>query len=639
MKVIAGDSVSKDSEIVVKQNNEVKFVNIEDLFIKTEKNILDKKYYFPENLDTLSIDENGKVDWYRIKYIMKHKTNKKMYNIQATNQWSVKTTEDHSLIGYINKNRKLKNEKWFINVKPTEIGKRIKTILSLKYIPRKIIKSKNYPKELYQFMGLFIGNGSFNIKRSNNKNYMLSLSSGDILEQVEKVITPLTEMGYVDKCYYSKNGFDIKIKGKIIEIMEDFRDDRKKIVPKWLRLETEKNISYFISGIYESDGSISKRGNTYIITFTSIRKDFIKDVQKLLWFIGIPSGICKENNTNKYLGKDSGTYSIRLNIRENYLFKQKIKFITNRKQTRLDKVEISKRKTVVIGKDFDTVNGLKVKEIEYNDYVYDIEVEKIHNFFANGILVHNTDSIFVDLNEQNFFKLMKKSRVLEKEINESFDDFVGQFGLKKHFFSIKLEKICKTILFVPKKGTGVAKKRYAYLPYWIEGKSDTEIVYSGFQNKRCDSSKLAKSFQRFVIKQILEEKSSTVIPLTKMVRKGIINGDIKPIEYSIPSGYGRNLKEYKSVPIGIRAAEFSNLNYGTHLQKGDRFLWCYTKGKSDVVAFKDEFPDVEVNKEEMLRRTLSGTLENIFKAIGLDYFKHCPNKITQKNTLLNYVIK
>lgn len=37
----------------------------------------------------------------------------------------------------------------------------------------------------------------------------------------------------------------------------------------------------------------------------------------------------------------------------------------------------------------------RVEEIPYDGYVYDLEVEGTHRFFANGILVHNTDSLFL----------------------------------------------------------------------------------------------------------------------------------------------------------------------------------------------------------------------------------------------------
>ena len=41
----------------------------------------------------------------------------------------------------------------------------------------------------------------------------------------------------------------------------------------------------------------------------------------------------------------------------------------------------------------------KIEEIEYNDYVYDLCVPETQNFYANDILVHNTDSLFISIGE------------------------------------------------------------------------------------------------------------------------------------------------------------------------------------------------------------------------------------------------
>lgn len=250
----------------------------------------------------------------------------------------------------------------------------------------------------------------------------------------------------------------------------------------------------------------------------------------------------------------------------------------------------------------------------------------------------DTDSIFIDFGDKNLFSVMKKSRELEQEINNSFDDFVSNFGIKEHFFSIKLEKVCKSILFVPKNGKGTAKKRYAYIPFWQEGKTSTDIVYSGFAAKRSDNSKLAKNFQKFVIKQILTDKLENIVPLTKMIKFGIENKLFEDNYIGLPGGYNKNIKDYKSLTISVRAAEISNKNFGTNFKKGDRFFWIYTNGKTDVVAFEEKLPEgIEINKKEMVRRNLTGPLTNIYKAINIDYYKHFPKKQIQKNTLKNYV--
>jgi DNA polymerase elongation subunit (family B) len=247
------------------------------------------------------------------------------------------------------------------------------------------------------------------------------------------------------------------------------------------------------------------------------------------------------------------------------------------------------------------------------------------------VIFSDTDSIGVDFEDENLFSVMKKSKDLEQKINNSFDGFVKQYNIKNHFFSIKLEKICKAILFVPRRGTGTAKKRYAYLPFWVDGKKEVDITYMGFQNKRCDNSKLAKSFQKLVIKSILTGKSGTIVPLTKMVREGIVNGDFNDDIIGIPGGYNRTLDKYKSIPISVKSAENSNRLFGTHYAHGDRFLWLYVNLEEKTLAFEKSLPTgVKINTEETIRRTLTGPLENIFKAVGYDWFELFPKPVKEK---------
>ena len=71
-------------------------------------------YSFLENINSLTIDKNGKSIFKPIKYVMRHKTNKTIYRVHFTNYWYIDVTEDHSLIGYINKS---KNNYFFLQKK------------------------------------------------------------------------------------------------------------------------------------------------------------------------------------------------------------------------------------------------------------------------------------------------------------------------------------------------------------------------------------------------------------------------------------------------------------------------------------------------------------------------------------------
>ncbi len=554
-RVIAGDSVTRESIIPVQNElGEISFQTIESLYITTISINGEKEYYIPYNLKTLSVDKDGKVSWNKIKSVMRHTTTKKIYNVSISNKWSVNVTEDHSLMGYANvvQMKKLKLPSNFIETKPTEIGKPIKSIASLKYIPRTNISSKNYPKELYEFMGLFIGDGSFELNKSGTNCYCVALSAGkDSIEISNKILTPLQTMGYISRFYIRENGYDIRIYGNnITAIMDEFRIERNKIIPKWIEYESLENISSFLRGLFESDGSISKRNRTYIITFTNIRENFINKIQELLWYVGIPSGICVENNTNKYKGIDSNTYTLRLNIRNNMNYKNSIGFITERKQELINDIISGNRKGSIEDKDFDVVNHLKVSQIEYDNYVYDLEVENIHTFFANGILVHNTDSSFLLPLSDDSLPIDK----LVELINKSFDEFSKSLGMPTHRFNIELDKVFSPIIM-----SDVKKRYVGYIT-----KNGKKIYKSvGFESVRRDAAPITEMMQEDVFKLILNGANRKVIE--KYIEQ--LYKDIESKKYpmemlGLPKGFSKDFNKFKVKSQWITGVEYANKSLG-----------------------------------------------------------------------------
>jgi len=79
---------------------------------------------------------------------------------------------------------------------------------------------------------------------------------------------------------------------------------------------------------------------------------------------------------------------------------------------------------------------------------------------ANGIFVHNTDSIFVELDgfewdEQQRETIYESYRIGEY-VNARMDDFAQNFcGIQDHMFEIEFEK------YYPKLFIGDGAKRYA----------------------------------------------------------------------------------------------------------------------------------------------------------------------------------
>lgn len=119
----------------------------------------------------------------------------------------------------------------------------------------------------------------------------------------------------------------------------------------------------------------------------------------------------------------------------------------------------------------------------YTDYVYDICVdtndETQHVFFANGILVHNTDSLYLSyeglLNtiegadewslEQKTEFIVKLNKEFLDSHNEKYirDYYDSRFGDSVHEF--ELETLCASGVWLD------VKKRYAQLLLWKDGKT------------------------------------------------------------------------------------------------------------------------------------------------------------------------
>lgn len=146
----------------------------------------------------------------------------------------------------------------------------------------------------------------------------------------------------------------------------------------------------------------------------------------------------------------------------------------------------------------------KIEEIEYDDYVYDLEVDDAHTFLANDIFVHNTDSIFT---------YAKDGAMSIQDLDKAFydyysDDLFSRFNLKNdiefknphtnelqkhHYFCVfEYEKTFQRFIMV-------AKKRY----YFIK---DGELGTMGGAFKKIDTNPLAVELQKQLCLDIMEDK-------------------------------------------------------------------------------------------------------------------------------------
>lgn len=87
----AATSVSGDTPVIVRQDNEIKLLDIEDLV----ENESSKTYY--DNLECLTVTDDYKVKWSKVAYVFKH-TSSNIYELKGSNGLKMTITGDHSVI-------------------------------------------------------------------------------------------------------------------------------------------------------------------------------------------------------------------------------------------------------------------------------------------------------------------------------------------------------------------------------------------------------------------------------------------------------------------------------------------------------------------------------------------------------------
>ncbi len=620
-EVVYSDSVSGKTKIIVKKDGKVLEEDIENLFEKADNESLGKEYNSKKNIEVLTLDEKGNSTFKPIKHVIRHKTNKKMFRVNFTNNWHIEVTEDHSLMGYQShrfnqsENNKENPLRRIIEIKPEEIKKKANTLIALMKIPNEKANSKNLPKEVYEFMGYFIGDGSFRRNKSQqraDKDYYLGLSLGsDKEELLRKLIAPLKKGGYIKNYWLSttRSGY-LMINGlNLIKLIsKDFRDAQgKKCIPKWLFEEKEENIASFLRGLFSADGCVMIRNNAPIIKYTSIEEEYIKEVRKLLYRVGISHSVFKENSVNKYKSKGKifcgGTYSKNIILKNKEKFAEKIGFILERKNKLANLKTKGIQKKSIKSYEFDLQAVKNIEQIKTPEYVYDIEVENNHKFFANYVLVHNTDSIAFLLKNHT----QEQTLELLKNLNKNMPGIM----------ELELEDFYKRGIWVTKRdGEAGAKKKYAL----IDEKGKMKI--RGFETVRRDWCDLARELQSKVLELLLNEGTHDhALELVKQTIKDLKERKVTREQIRIRTQLKKPLSEYKSITPHVIAAQKMKekgipLDIGMTLE----YFIAETREKKALVREKVKLMDEkgEYNLKYYLEHQIIPAIENILQVFNIN---------------------
>lgn len=515
--VVYGDSVTEHMTTLVIINGIKYIMTFDQLWNWLEPqvkktNLEEKEYLYLENFDLQIITYNSKLDKLEFKnpkFLMRHKINARICRLTITNDQWLDVTNDHSLLHY--------NGEEMIEIKPKEA----------QYLPviRQQFELDNFNIDpIYYILGLWFADGSF-----PKADYYPGLSS----QYYNELTDYLIELDPTFKPYLRNTGKKGDFQFNYKPVREILLENELKGVKspdrtlsnrlfEYLKNDMSKFIS-FISGYYTGDGSCSSG----IITFNSANKVLLNQLKDLFLYYGMYSHILIDKNGRHYKGKINGDmYKLKFIGVPNSMFIFLEQF-SRFKDSNIQKTSLNygrnfnsvghENKGIVRGfENCDLYNIKPVKvnnkeQILYTGYVYDFTEPTNKNFLANGFLVHNTDSLYINVpsvivDRNNVPEAVAKADEISEEINAALAHYLNSYLLPKMGINpeynktdFKTELVCDGLLLLN------VKKNYAFSLLAKEGKllEPPKVKYTNLTVVKSDTAQFTKDFLTRMVEDII----------------------------------------------------------------------------------------------------------------------------------------
>lgn len=437
--VVYGDSIMYDEPLLIKMDDKIVIEEIGNLandwqsyegFKMQDSNRKEKQQFRPNNIEIWS---KGK--WCKVKRIIRHKTNKKIYRIN-THCGLVDVTEDHSLL---DENwQKIKPQECKIN--ETKLAQSYPKFENLEnYTLENILDLEEEIKDKEALlMGFFFGDGScgaYNYERGPKYSWYLCNTNMRYLNYLKNFLVDvyghITDFKILNTMESSQT-YKIVPKGRIKFMVERYsslyNNRKEKIIPVNIingNYETRKS---FWKGYYLADGE--KNLN---IRLSNKGKQGTAQLFYLIKSLGYNCSVsCRSDKPHIF----------RLTCCNNKQRKEK-----------------------------NIIKKIKLIDDNYTDFVYDIETE--NGFYQAGIgeiNIKNTDSTMVHVPSiTDYSKIYEIADIMEKDINghPEIKDEEGNIikPAKKGIFppplNLEFEKAMRALF--------MKKKHYAYMEYGPDG--------------------------------------------------------------------------------------------------------------------------------------------------------------------------
>lgn len=194
------------------------------------------------------------------------------------------------------------------------------------------------------------------------------------------------------------------------------------------------------------------------------------------------------------------------------------------------------------------------------------------------IVTGDTDSIFTCFQEFPGEKTVEKIKNWCDELQDYLNQDIMKMIVNSHNVSMKYNRLDLKNELIIKRGLFLAKKRYVINVINNEGRKVNEIKFMGLDVKRADFAAVTKEFVRELVDLIMTNEHVNLPEINKFINRrrsdfiNLINSGDKSI--GKPVGFGKPLKDYKTIPQGVRGLlAFNEIVYHAHVVGSRGYLF------------------------------------------------------------------
>ena len=267
--VTVEDSVTGDSPVMYRRDGEVKYGEIEGLIdplvedYGREEAGRDVLRQNPEDVEVLSMNDNGELGWNNVSMFMRHDVQKPIYEIETRTGRKLKVTEDHSVFG-------IGEESVISEVKPTELdeGDHIVTPRELN-VPSET-KEWDLTGKAEELQGYFVGEMNLDEKKEELKRL------ADKFDYSEHTVQYWIRENIVPTKVFDQ--LDIEVEKKDLQYKRKRQSSRLPV-----KIELDETMLEFL-GLWMADGCYDKRS----VLVTVSNEDCRKVVRKVFERFDLP---------------------------------------------------------------------------------------------------------------------------------------------------------------------------------------------------------------------------------------------------------------------------------------------------------------------------------------------------------------